>query len=195
MTYWVCQNFKTLSQTPCTPETTFICIWDLSGYNILFCPFFLFFLAYKGSHSSKILISGNGSIQLFRFEGKKKFVPDKCLKKHSSSASQVHFPKFSPNDMLVSGGDDCRVVLWNLSSGQCNGTSVAENIAKEASSVCVVHEVQHGSKINWISSSSPTQNIFVADLTNDISVYCVTWRLTSIYVNTKNDTLQIENSF
>jgi len=131
-------------------------------------------LAYEGSNSSKILISGNGSIQLFRFEGKKKFVPDECLKKHSSSASQVHFPKFSPNDMLVSGGDDCKVVLWNLSSSKCNGTSAAENNAKEASSVGVVHEVQHGSKINWISSSLLTENIFVADLTYDISLYCVT---------------------
>lgn len=152
------------------------------------CFFFHLFLECKGSDSTTISISGNGSTQLFRFEGKKKFVPDECLRKHSSSASQVHFPKFSPSDMLVSGGDDCRVVLWNLSSGKCNGTSAAETNAKEASSVCVVHEVQHGSKINWISSSSLTQNIFVADLTNGISVYCVTWGLVSIYLNIKNDT-------
>lgn len=81
---------------------------------------------------------------------------------------------FRPNDMLVSGGDDCRVVLWNLSGGTCNGTLAAEKNANKTSSVCVIHEVQHGSKINWISSSLLTQNIFVADLTNDISVYCVT---------------------
>lgn len=124
--------------------------------------------------AQEFLFSGNGSIQLFRFEGKKKFVPDECLRKHSSSASQVHFAKFRPNDMLVSGGDDCTLVLWNLSSGKCNRTSAAENNVKEATSVCVAHEVQHGSKINWISSTSLTQNIFVADLTNDISVYCVT---------------------
>ena len=74
----------------------------------------------------------------------------------------------------MSGGDDCRVVLWNLSSDKCNGTSAAEKNAKGTSSICVVHEVQHGSKINWISSSLLTQNIFVADPTNDISVYCVT---------------------
>ena len=121
-----------------------------------------------------ISISGNGSIQLFRFEGKKKFVADECLGKHSSSASQVHFPKFSPNDMLVSGGDDCRVFVWNLSSGKCNGSTAAESNAKEASPVCVAHEVEHGTKINWIASSSLTQNIFVADLTNSISVYRVT---------------------
>lgn len=76
--------------------------------------------------------------------------------------------------MLVSGGDDCRLVLWSLRRGKCNGTSAAENNVEQASSVCVAHEVQHGSKINWISSTSLTQNIFVADLTNDISVYCVT---------------------
>ena len=127
-----------------------------------------------GYDSTKISISGNGSIQLFRFEGKKKFVPDECLRKHSSSASQVHFAKFRPNDMLVSGGDDSRLVLWNLNSGKCNGTSAADNNVKEATSVCVAQEVQHGSKINWISSTSLTQNIFVADLTNDISVYCLT---------------------
>lgn len=81
---------------------------------------------------------------------------------------------FRPNDMLVSGGDDCRVVLWNLSGGTCNRTLAAEKNANETSSVCVIREVQHGSKINWISSSLLTQNMFVADLTNDISVYCVT---------------------
>ena len=141
--------------------------------SVCFCFSFLLF-AYKGSNSTTISISGNGSIQLIRFEGKKKFVPDECLKKHSSSATQVHFPKFSPSDTLVSGGDDCRVILWNLSSAKCNGTSATEKNAKETSSVCVVHEVQHGSKINWISSNLLTQNIFVSDLTNDISVYSVT---------------------
>ena len=141
-------------------------------HPVYFCFVFLYW--HTKVLTSKISIPGNGSIQLFRFEGKKKFVPDECLKKHSSSATQVHFPKFSPNEMLVSGGDDCTVFLWNLSSGECNGTLAAEKNAKETSSVCVVHEVQHGSKINWISSSLLAQNIFVADLTNDISVYCVT---------------------
>ncbi|KAJ7392826.1 WD repeat-containing protein 53 [Desmophyllum pertusum] len=119
---------------------------------------------------------GNGTIQLFRFEGKKKFVPDERLRKHSSSATQVHFTRFSPNDVLVSGGDDCRIILWNLSSGACNGTSGTEHSqeTKEASSVSVVHDVEHGSKPNWITSSSLTQDIFVADLTNEISVYRVT---------------------
>lgn len=142
----------------------------MQGFFICFCHAEVL----NSKNVISISISGNGSIQLFRFEGKKKFVPDECLRKHSSSASQVHFPKFSPNDMLVSGGDDCKVVVWNLSSSECNGTSAAENNAKEPSSVSVAHEVEHGSKINWIASSSLTQNIFVADLTNSISMYCVT---------------------
>ena len=76
--------------------------------------------------------------------------------------------------MLVSGGDDCKVIVWNLSRGKCNGASAAEKNSKEATAVCVAHEVEHGSKTNWIASSSLTQNIFVADVTNGISVYCVT---------------------
>lgn len=121
-----------------------------------------------------IFFSGNGNIQLFRFEGKKKFVPDECLRKHSSSVTQVHFPRFHPNDMLVSGGDDSKIVVWNLSSGACNGTSGAkQNHAANASAVSIAHEVEHGSKTNWIASSSLTENIFVADLANDISVYHV----------------------
>ena len=75
--------------------------------------------------------------------------------------------------MLVSGGNDCKIILWNLSGGTCNGTSSSEDTAS-ASAVCVTHEVEHKSKPNWIASSKLTQNIFVADQTSDITVYHVT---------------------
>ena len=79
--------------------------------------------------------------------------------------------------MLVSAGNDCRIILWNLRGGSCNGTTSSAANCQETeatSSVCVVHEMEHGSKPNWIASSSLTQNIFVADQTNEISVYQVT---------------------
>lgn len=117
---------------------------------------------------------GNGDVQLFRYEGKKKFVPHQCLKKHSSSVSQVHFPKFHPNEWLVSAGNDCKIVFWNLNTGTCNGTSgSAHQHKKDTAAACVVSEVEHVSKPNWITSSTLGENIFVADQTNEISVYHV----------------------
>lgn len=45
---------------------------------------------------------GNGNIQLFRFEGKKKFTADQCLNKHTSSASQLStLPQISSNYVSV----------------------------------------------------------------------------------------------
>ena len=135
----------------------------------------VFIWAFLGCEKSQVgslnFIShlGNGNIQLFRFEGKKKFTADQCLNKHTSSASQVHFPKFHPN-MLVSGGNDCKIILWNLSGGTCNSAANCQE-TEVASSVCVLHEVEHGSKPNWITTSSLAQNIFVADQTSEISVY------------------------
>ena len=78
--------------------------------------------------------------------------------------------------MLVSGGNDCKIIVWNLSGSTCNGTLSAEDCQDTASAnaVCVVHEVEHISKPNWIASSKLTQNIFVADQTSDITVYHVT---------------------
>lgn len=72
--------------------------------------------------------------------------------------------------MLVSGGNDCKIILWNLSGGTCNSAANCQE-TEVASSVCVLHEVEHGSKPNWITTSSLAQNIFVADQTSEISVY------------------------
>lgn len=117
---------------------------------------------------------GNGDVQLFRYEGKKKFFPHQCLKKHTSSVSQVHFPKFHPNEWLVSAGNDCKIVLWNLKTGTYNGTSGSANQhKKDTATASVVSEVEHVSKPNWITSTILGENIFVADQTNEISVYHV----------------------
>ena len=119
-----------------------------------------------------VFFAGNGNIQLFRFEGKKKFVLNECLKKHSSSITQVHFARFRPNNLLVSGGDDSRIVAWNLCSSAGSGASGPEpNHAANGSAVSIAHEINHGSKINWITSGSQRESIFVADLTCDISLY------------------------
>lgn len=89
--------------------------------------------------------------------------------------SQVHFPTFQGNDLLVSAGNDCRIILWKLNQGLCNGTSGAEHCqgSEAASSTWVSHEVKHGSKTNCIASCSLTNNIFVSDQTSEISVYHV----------------------
>lgn len=111
---------------------------------------------------------GNGAIQLFHFEGKKKFTIDEQLKNHSQGVSQVHFPKFDPNGILISGGNDSKLVLWNLKGRQCNG----HHNVTEKSPCSVLHEVDHGSKVNWVTSGSLTKKlVFVADQTNNISVY------------------------
>mgnify|MGYP001794840531 CR=1 FL=1 len=111
---------------------------------------------------------------MFQFEGKKKFCLVSNLQAHSQGVSQVHFPRFQANNLqLLSGGNDCKIVLW-----QCN--NMTEDLRKspdsrgssESQSLSVAHLENHGDKINWLCSTNLSRNIiFVADNTDKISLY------------------------
>ena len=76
--------------------------------------------------------------------------------------------------MLLSGGNDCRIILWKVNQGTCSRTSGAKHCHESlAASSWVAQEVEHGSKTNWIASCSLANNIFVSDQTSEISVYHV----------------------
>lgn len=90
--------------------------------------------------------------------------------------SQVHFPSFSnsPN-LLLSGGNDEKIVLWDYNTSQ-NGFHSNAAAALHATSFSDGYMIRsinkHGSKINWIKSYTTNKNlVYIADLSNQITIY------------------------
>jgi len=88
----------------------------------------------------------------------------------------VHFPSFSnsPN-ILLSGGNDEKIILWDYNTSQ-NGFHSSAAASCHATSVShgflIRSVIKHGSKINWIKSHSTNKNlVYIADLSNQITMY------------------------
>ncbi|KAK3740862.1 hypothetical protein RRG08_011324 [Elysia crispata] len=140
----------------------------------------------------------NGKIPIL--DGKGKYLqPQYTLHAHGQGVSQVQFLSESS---LVSAGNDCSVIQWDLSRaefaqpGLFSGTntrnttdfSISDSNPEEEKCLaitreCKVHSYQHTSKINWlavgrtkdnVTSDGNTHRLFVADQTTDISVLNVT---------------------
>ncbi|XP_021351299.1 WD repeat-containing protein 53-like [Mizuhopecten yessoensis] len=109
------------------------------------------------------------------------------LHAHSQGTSQVHFVSDS---CLVSGGNDCCVVLWDLEKSNdeeaalnvndsngagplTNGhTHPQEQRNENVSSACKVLEIQHSSKVNWMKpfEKNGVRKLAVADQTSNITI-------------------------
>lgn len=112
------------------------------------------------------------------------------LHAHSQGASQVHFLNESS---LVSGGNDCCIVLWDLSksnqadntsqnggahsNGTSNGTSNGHSNPHEVrneniSEVCKIQEIQHTGKINWMKPFrvNGQQKLVIGDQTSNLTI-------------------------
>lgn len=153
-------------------------------------------------HSLSVSSCGNifgcgaedGKIRIFRVIGTK-FEQEMAFKGHSLGVSQVCFLPEVEAYCLVTGGNDGKVLLWDVSN----------NLGKQKSPVKTIHRqkirmpnstkkvdkmnaevtneqrvpispkltIEHGEKVNWISYAEikGSRRILVADQTSSISVY------------------------
>ncbi|XP_040283684.1 WD repeat-containing protein 53 isoform X2 [Bufo bufo] len=146
------------------------------------------------AHSLSVSSCGNvfccgaedGKIRSFRITGTR-FEEDLCFKAHTQGVSQVSFiGQDSGQTLLLSGGNDGRVCLWNLrkdavqaqkpqkhhpkkSSSKLKVKQMAEASPRVSSSLCI----EHGEKVNWILGAElqGSKVVLVADPSNAISVY------------------------
>ena len=81
---------------------------------------------------------------------------------HAASVSQVAFSRNDGNeDVLVSGGNDGRIVKWSV--GVEKGGRLSETAPPTV--------IEHGSKINWLATSFVEPLVYVADQTSNVSIY------------------------
>ena len=133
----------------------------------------------------------NGLVQVFR-ANKRTLEHLQTLKEHTQGVSQVYFPDFAETT-LVSGGNDGRIVIWDLSSmlskaPACNGLSshgsgpsgAAQQDAEDQGGNVVPHNhpvvlscIDHSDKINWLTCSSRGSQKFivVADSTANLTLH------------------------
>lgn len=127
----------------------------------------------------------NAEIVLFR-SAQRQIAYQTTLRGHTQGVSQVHFPAFA-DKMLISGANDGLVNIWDLSgveqqnhagmNGHSNGNGAQAEAAAAAmpddGSASPKRTIEHGAKINWISSGSYWENKYfvIADNTPTLTVY------------------------
>ncbi|XP_072330867.1 WD repeat-containing protein 53 isoform X1 [Scyliorhinus torazame] len=145
----------------------------------------------------------DGRIRLFRVTGTR-FELEYGFRGHSLGVSQVHFlNSLSHPYWLISGGNDAKVMLWDVSKQiltdgkgplKSAGKKTVGSTAKEglgskksdrgakgckgnkSNHILPKHSIDHGEKVNWISAVDikGCKNILVADQSCQISLYPLT---------------------
>eukprot|EP01132_Coremiostelium_polycephalum_P009070 gene9070-11109_t len=118
--------------------------------------------------------TGDGQILVNEISSFKQYVS--IPQAHSSSISLVHYPKYENNDnsksLFSCGGYDSKIYLWDISE-ETNQKALAIQDQDESKNSRVKLWTQHHSKINWITTSSLSQNLYIADITNDITLLSI----------------------
>lgn len=126
-------------------------------------------------HSIGMSVSGNtvavgtenALVQVF--DGSKRTLSFRqTLRCHTQGVSQVHFPSFSHDRFVVSGGNDGRICVWDLESdgashhgpAMTNGCSSVFTVPPAG--IAPAYEIQHVNKINWLTSGATTNRKFLA---------------------------------
>lgn len=101
-----------------------------------------------------------------------------CLHAHQQGVAQLHF---TSDTVLVSGGNDARIVVWDLSKADqqqedvaANGDNSAEDHRNESiTEACRVNTIHHPLKVNWLVPFLKGEQWFVvvADQTSDLTLY------------------------
>jgi len=146
------------------------------------------------SHGNVIVCGlGNGSVAVYKILGKN-ITKLACMKKlHQVCCSHLQHAQFAvgKGDCILSGGNDGKVLVFQITEKEpLQPTAKKPGSAKTASkgkgkrkspqaetsaepivdidaSLCL----QHGSKVNWITSHPEQNYVYVADQTQYISVY------------------------
>lgn len=152
-------------------------------------------------HSLSVSTCGNvfgcgaedGKIRIFRVTGAK-FEQEAVFKGHTLGVSQVFL--LPEAYWLITGGNDGKVLLWNVSNEIEKQKSPIKSIHRrktkapnttkkvdkmnteltnESEPISPKLTIEHGEKVNWISYAEikGSRNILVADQTSAISVYSV----------------------
>jgi len=115
------------------------------------------------SPNGKTLAAGLGDSTVALFDLDKRHQIS-TLESHSASVVQVLFPLFEPREHIISASNDTSILLWHLK--YLHSTPKTTNARNGTVSL----QINHGSKINWLSSTENGQ-LFVADVSAQISVY------------------------
>ena len=130
----------------------------------------------------------NGLVAIF--DSSKRHLQEKfCLHAHQQGASQLHFTQDS---LLVTGGNDARIVLWDLAKADQNqnegggdggggeilanghDSSSEDGRNERVTEMCRVKVIEHGQKVNWMSvycGEDGRWRVVVADQSCDLTVY------------------------
>ena len=85
---------------------------------------------------------------------------------HSASVGTVHFPVFAPNSRVLSGGNDRKICLWDVT------LPPSASVAAAAAATPPLATLTHSEKINWITSA-PAGCIYVADTSATVKAFKV----------------------
>ena len=132
----------------------------------------------------------NALVQVF--DSSKRTVAFMCtLRGHTSGVSQVHFPNFT--DQLITAGNDGHIFFWDIkdcaprmtnghatdhhANGHANGHPPADvQVANQSTSISPRRLIQHGDKINWMTSveHNGQKTVVIADNTSNLTLYPLT---------------------
>ncbi|KAK3093291.1 hypothetical protein FSP39_013692 [Pinctada imbricata] len=152
-------------------------------------PPFLHHLA--ASKNGKYLVGALENGILAVFDSSRKNIREVfSLYAHSQGVSQVHFVS---DTKVLSGGNDCSIVLWDLEksvstetendgtqapavnggSEAANGSTQSHDAQNESvSHACKVTEIQHTGKINWMKPflNNGCQHLAIADQSSNVTI-------------------------
>lgn len=128
---------------------------DLDSYIV--SPSFVHSLAISCMGNYLACGTENGLVHVFD-SSRRTLHFKKTLRHHTQGVSQVHFPKFSGDQYVVSGGNDGRICLWDLNQELSHGVALANGCSgdDQANATQSIHnpnfEICHDEKVNWLTT-------------------------------------------
>ncbi|KAL8580906.1 hypothetical protein ACOMHN_039606 [Nucella lapillus] len=153
---------------------------DASAYMVN--PPFIHHLAKNREGTVTVCGLENGLVAVF--DSSSKHLQEKfCLHAHQQAVSQLHF---TSDTVLVSAGNDAKILVWDLSKAEQHhgnvvangGDTSAEDLRNESvTDACRVGGIQHPVKVNWLTPFAKGEDryVVVADHTCDLTVYPLSW--------------------
>jgi len=119
---------------------------------------------------------GDTTLQIVDIGKQKKLFRLDDLNGHGAAVVQCCWLQHQ-SDRVVSASDDCKIILWDVkgltnASGGKKKKKKKEKPQKDEDPSRILQKIAHGTKMNWLTMvNRPADNLYVADTSNDISVY------------------------